>query len=526
MYIEPNSKIIFLKDCPLDEKYINTIFFSDRTEQYQYFYSLKKSNMHELSKLSYTRVDDGIIRVQIKCEDLYDCNYLMFKNDSFENKWFYAFITNVQYISNIVSEITFKIDVMQSWFLFDTTLKQSYVEREHSLTDNVGDNIVDEPVNLGDYTYTQMVSSGLLSHPYLWSLIIATPYIDDTGTTESSAYLGSFTGLVFRRFNYDNYQGIRNFLDGLGERVNSIVSIYLLPNAICGNGDYVSPTIIHNVITKDKPNTLGTYTNIKNKKLLTYPYTYLGVTVNKGQINEFKYEDFNSDDIEFDICGDCTPNANVMCIPKNYKNQTTSSEVYLSNDYNTTEAVVIHELPTVAWTSEAYQLWLAQNKNSINNRILLGVGGGLASYVGGVVTGNPLMTIGGVTSVVSSITTSLSTIKDAQAMPNNVIGSTSGMLLKGIFSLDFFFTQVHIKEEMAKIIDDFFNAYGYATKEIKTPNISSRPHWNYVQTVGCNIIGSCPSNVITEIKDIFDRGITFWKNGEEIGDYTLNNSPT
>lgn len=523
MYIEPNSRIIFLKDCPLDSKHENTILFDTPELQYEYFYALKKSNLHDLTKLSYTRINNGVCRVQLKVEDLYDCNYMMFKNESFENKWFYAFITGVNYVSNIVSEVTFKIDDLQTWF-FDIELLDSYVEREHSVTDIAGEHIVDEPVKLGEYTYSQMYNTGLF-HPNLWSLVIATPYVDDDGDTQSSAYLGAFTGLVFRRFNIDNFVGIINFLDGLGERVNSIVAMYLVPNAICGTGKYVSSSIIHNEITKSKPTTLGSYTSIKNKKLLTYPYTYLGVTSNQGDLREFKYEDFSGDEAKFDICGDCTPNGNLMCIPVDYKNQLINSPVFVTNNYATCEGVVIHDFPTVAWTSEAYQMWLAQNKNSLNTKIGLGVGGGLLGTIVGVATANPLLATGGVTSVVNTIANSLASVKDAQAMPNSVIGANSNMLLKGINSFDFFFTQVYIKEEFAKIIDDFFSVYGYATKRIKKPNISSRPHWNYIQTIGCNIIGSCPSDSIEAIKKIFDRGITFWKNGDEIGDYSLDNSP-
>lgn len=57
------------------------------------------------------------MRVEKKAEDLYDCNYLAFQNTSFGSKWFYAFITSVEYVNNITSEITFEIDVLQTYFL-------------------------------------------------------------------------------------------------------------------------------------------------------------------------------------------------------------------------------------------------------------------------------------------------------------------------------------------------------------------------------------------------------------------------
>lgn len=82
-----------------------------------------------------------------------------------------------------------------------------------------------------------------------------------------------------------------------------------------------------------------------------------------------------------------------------------------------------------------------------------------------------------------------------------------------------------IRPEYAHIIDDYFTRYGYACKRTKVPNISSRPHWNYVQTVDCALSGDAPANAIEDIQAIFNNGITFWKNASEVGNYSLDNSP-
>jgi hypothetical protein len=68
--------------------------------------------------------------------------------------------------------------------------------------------------------------------------------------------------------------------------------------------------------------------------------------------------------------------------------------------------------------------------------------------------------------------------------------------------------------------------YGYATHRVKVPNRSSRPYWNYVKTIGCVITGSVPADDIKQICDIYNAGITFWKNGNNVGNYSLDNSPT
>ena len=54
--------------------------------------------------------------------------------------------------------------------------------------------------------------------------------------------------------------------------------------------------------------------------------------------------------------------------------------------------------------------------------------------------------------------------------------------------------------------------------------MSSRPHWNYTKTVDCTIVGGAPGDDIALIESYFNRGITFWKHPDEVGNYSLDNS--
>lgn len=156
MFIEPNTNIRILKNVPLDNTYKHTLYFSTHEQQESYFKSLTK---HTLTNQTYQRVNKGVARVGLKAESLYDCNYIMFQNESFGSKWFYAFITKVEYVNNIVSEITFEIDVMQTW-CFDYFLRECYVAREHTETDVVGEHLVAEPVDLGNVICTNIQKTG------------------------------------------------------------------------------------------------------------------------------------------------------------------------------------------------------------------------------------------------------------------------------------------------------------------------------------------------------------------------------
>ena len=148
MYVEPNTQIHILQGVPLSKSYEHTVRYKNATEQYNGFISYLK---HTLNNYSYQRVGLGTLRVQLPYSEVYNCNYMLFKNTSYENRWFYAFITGVSYLSNDVSEIYYIIDVMQT-FAYDYQFKKCFIERAHESTDIIYDNTQPEGLELGsDY---------------------------------------------------------------------------------------------------------------------------------------------------------------------------------------------------------------------------------------------------------------------------------------------------------------------------------------------------------------------------------------
>ena len=147
MYIAPNSTIRLLSGVPIDKNQSDTLWFASVGAQTSYFMS---KTVRTVTDATYQRLQRGYSRVEVPADQIYGCNYMMFQNTSFGNKWFYAFINNVEYINNEVSEIRFTIDPVQTWF-FDYTLNQCFVERCTPDEDEIGDNILPEPVGLGEY---------------------------------------------------------------------------------------------------------------------------------------------------------------------------------------------------------------------------------------------------------------------------------------------------------------------------------------------------------------------------------------
>ena len=145
-YIQPHSNIYVLKDVPLNPSYDDTFTFKNKEEQYNYFINKVK---FELVNYSIVRERTNALRVEGDIGEYYDVNYLMFQNDNFSDKWFYAFIVDVQYINPNTTLIVFQLDVMQSW-MFDYTILPSLVEREHVYDDSLYANLIPEGIQVNE----------------------------------------------------------------------------------------------------------------------------------------------------------------------------------------------------------------------------------------------------------------------------------------------------------------------------------------------------------------------------------------
>ncbi len=99
----------------------------------------------------------------------------MYQNENYSNKWFYAFITNMRYVNDNMTEITIATDVFQTW-QFNLNYKKMFVEREHVNDDTVGLHTVPENVELGDYVIDEMIRTDEMNE--LVYIIQTTEYIN------------------------------------------------------------------------------------------------------------------------------------------------------------------------------------------------------------------------------------------------------------------------------------------------------------------------------------------------------------
>lgn len=535
MYIQPNTTIKIYSGVPLDNTYKHTLYFSTVANQNAYFHATPSNLKHTLPVQSYQRVVQNKMRVAVKADLLYDCNYIAFQNTNFGQKWFYAFLLSAEYVNNETSEITFEIDVMQT-YLFDITLKSSFIERQHSVTDKAGDNLVEENLAVGEYQLDLDISSGVFGDVKVnpdGSFNGFKPYVmytakDQLGAIKGEMIANVYCGTTISFFNkiYTENSGaegvgINNWLSDMNaeNRLDEIVCIYMAPENF-GKKAYGDVQVRNFGIAKPSGN--GQYTP-RNKKLLCYPYRFMLGNNNQGNTIEYHYEDFSSDDCIFSVSGGCLPDSQYLLYPHDYRGL----------DENYVDVLSLTGLPQCSFSGDYFKAWLAQNNTQIGLSLLSSANSAVASVALAGMTGGASVagqmavesaSLSAGTNSLNGVLGLIGNVAHAKAQPDSAKGNQTSNIMYSLNRFDFTFNHVYIRPEFCEIIDEFFDMYGYATRRVSVPNRSSRPHWNYVKTRGCNAIGKCPTDDLYKVCSIYDNGITFWKNPSEVGNYSLNNS--
>ena len=108
-------------------------------------------------------------------------------------------------------------------------------------------------------------------------------------------------------------------------------------------------------------------------------------------------------------------------------------------------------------------------------------------------------------------------------VPNHISGQSSSNSLQGVSRNMGGYMRMGLNRRSAERLDAFFDVFGYAVDTVKVPNLTGRPAWNYVKTVGANMKGNIPADRLESMNSRLDGGMTFWHNSD-VGNYSLTNT--
>lgn len=538
--IAPNSTIILFKDIPFDPAYNDTMYFASKTAQTSWFSNLPAAKKRTYTNISYQRRSRNTIRLEEVYANVFDVNYMAFKNTSFENKWFFAFVESVEYINNSTVEITYQLDVIQSW-LFDDPVtnlakrfSQCTIERCHTRTDVAGENTLPESMPLGEYIapspFTIADRDTYISQP----VIIVASNIDFTNPDDFapgrivkggiSLGMGDYySGLYLQEVPLSKVADLNAWLEQITEDgiISSIVSISMADgHFINTTGNPIDPSEIY----ISRPASLVGYTP-KNKKLLTYPYTYAALSDMVGHENKYPFEYFSElgpldpkyGSVVFKIWGNNNTMSSLMCWPSQYKGK--------QDNYD--EGMESTPFPQCAWNNDTFKAMMAQFwSNAIAQVASAGVSSAIAGGLSGGIVGGVASGIG---SAAGAAVGQIGNLAGIMADPTNDVptlhGNSNASIAYQNHGIGFELVKKSIRPEYAAIIDKYFDMYGYRVETVGIPDINARPKWTYVKTRGASVHGLMPSDDARKIEGIFNNGIRFWTVQAGFGDYSQDNSP-
>ena len=517
--IQPDSTILIFHGMPMDPSYQDTLYFANKGSQYSFFSGNSNPYLkYTYSTQSYQRVHSGVFEANQKADDLYDCNYMAFKNTAYGTKWFFAFITQVEYRNNENCYVYYELDYIQTYLYDGAILEQCMIEREHTPTDFIGEHILPEPVECGDYIFSGYAS--LTTGATLAGAYIAVVICESTTTSSpipGGIFDGIFCGASVKIFHTGANTGILDYLQDYITTPESVVGLYMIPKMCIGNTsvpdaglDFPSGSTGQSMIIQEPApslnDTFGNYTP-KNMKLYSYPYNFFQANTPDGNTLQIRYE----------FCHNLTPSfllkscvmapVQVKLSPLYYKGSGTE----LNHQY-TNESLVLTGYPMCGWSYDSYTAWQAMNT------VPMLVNAGMS-----VVSEGASGRLSGVAGTVGSVFSETYRAKKAEGVPNG--NYASGNIDYSSQNMQFYGGRCHITEEFAKMIDGYFTEFGYRVNRLGTPSINNRPHYTYVKTMGCKVKGLAPAEATTAIERIFDAGITFWVTPSEVGNYSVNNAP-
>lgn len=533
----PDTDLYLLK-CPLEIDNNNQLTFTNATAQFNYFNSLPKI---ELEASTYQR-KDSTVRYAGNIEDLYGYNYCMYRNHNYSDKWFYAFVTDMQWSSEAMTVVSLKTDVFQTW-QFDITFKQCFVEREHVNNDTVGKHTVPENLEYGEYVCNAVSTYDIAKPNDGSTIIVLQATTNDTNTSgrtgtvyPSSTYKvhggipqGCYLiGLPMNESNIGKMATVIGDYDAAGKG-ESIIAITLMPYfanmwSTGSSTGFIQDTFYYPsdswTARSDILNPISINTSLngyvpKNKKLLTYPYNYLYVSNNAGVDVDYHWENFNGNPA-FMVYTSIEQGGSVFLMPQNsFKSAPVTGDAW-------SEGIPAGKLPNISWTSDYYLNWQAVNGSNIKLQALSSAIGFAGSTFSTMAGGSPSS---GIASLATDTANIMQQIKEAKITPPQAEGNVAtGDISFASGHSKFTFRKMSIKAEYAEMIDKYFTAYGYRVNLFKLPNRTGRSNWNYVKTVGCNIEGDIPQSDMQEIKGIFDSGVTLWHKPNYFMDYSQDNN--
>lgn len=591
--IKPMTDVHFLSNAPVDYQMNNVLWLASEQEEANFFLSKTKFSFDNCRAVN-NDGDPWEITVPLTdgstLDDYYNCNYLMWRNPQFSNKWFYAYIGTPRPASAGSVTVPFQVDYWQTWH-WSCEFPATMVRRETVKDDTIGANLIEENVETGEFVISPS-DTGSTAYTGIGTDIIeesgwdTTPCVliaytykpsETTAETDPGTYIinavkdasdsfcyklsniapsfagGRFQQGIYQACNFIAFEvdttdhdklnaaieSVNFYLQKLvdGVMIQSVQILRMIPKFMAPasgvqpiNSAYPR---VNNIKGKASPTTFGSYTP-NNNKLYTQQFNYLVIDNGAGSQMEMGYEYFKGDSTQgipprtptFRLYSQLSNSPACRLIPYSYKGPSVRENPLYSLELNT--------YPQCSYSYNEMRADYFANQNSYAVKGVRGVSDALFNTIGAVAsitesaaTLNPAGVVSGIAQIANTALDAADTIakqKDRARIPNEVVGLSDSNIQFAIGRMSFIEYRMQVQSYYAKIIDNYFTAYGYAINDIKKPELNTRTRFNFIWTQGANVLGDLPTEAKNVINRQMDAGLRIWHDPSAWMDYSVKNT--
>lgn len=518
----PDTDLRLVK-CPLTYGDGHQLDFATAAAQATYFSGLPGK---AYTDFSYQR-KDHIIRIPDLAENIYPYNYVMYRNKA-SAKWFYAFITKIEFINQNCTHVHIRTDVFQTW-MFDYTLKQCFIVREHTASDNYFEHTLEEGLATGDYVVnaTEAITYGSINMKADTYALFKTNYYCCIVTSELLRFItdaspalnpymsGTCNAAYFYAVDVDEFGTLMQAINTNGQISSVITAIAVPKNAATFTALSSQQFTTLGYLTGGTHGTFSTTRNLsslngytpRNKKMFCYPYNFMRLRCGNQSI-DLKYELLpNTTNQTFNARYMLSANPCYGVVPSSY----------CGSPYTDTYGVFLQDFPLVNYTYDVFKEYFALHTNSL----ALSTATGTIGFAFDLANGRWDSALNDISRSASAI----AGFMDMKKIPDRIHGQISGQWSANNGLNGVYLEKVTIRAEYAQVIDRFFMLYGYKVERLDTPNTKSRTNHNYIEVRECNIEGDLPQDDIDELCAMYEKGLLIWHNPSTFGDVFAANNP-
>lgn len=564
----------------------NTIHFSSNQQRDEYFpktYKMKRFS----TAFNFVR-DRLVLRATVSTADTYGANYLRFKNQFENGRWYYCYITNTIYINNAVTEFDLIVDTTMTFLQGDITkyLNNAYVERQ-SLTN----------ASFKHYARWLMTNNDVLSFPKQYRHQATQPwktyYVIFTASVDLSADFGTEKNPKLTTSSGQSYDGIvspinlyvtrsqEDFVKVTKALANypwisqNIDNIAIVPSDIVDHNDLVRITDIKNKDLKEtelyrfkdggKTKTVEfdvmKYSQADIKKYLGYKDDYPEILMREEyasiELNAWDGQRLDVDptflpDKGLNIFAQATfgYHNEIRCIIDQYRSSGENSVKGLYRGSYANNAIIFNvfdDIPVLvdnyklSKASNAHQRELAnsrtisgrireitdtsKNRDSLKDKFFNALS--LTTSLAGGVAKNGLSMFNDEYEHYRDLNAQLADKAISAPSVSAQNNSQSFNIAAGIFGITAKFTS--IGQGYAEQVMRYHNTFGYDFQghNVKVYPIDSMPKMNFLKVTGNITIPDVPAQFVQQLQTVLENGVKFWKptqNGNPFDQDLLDNN--